>query len=199
MRGFAVLDPDVHVQPEDQVRARDQSACPRRPAGSARRDRCPAPASRRTDAWRRPRAAGRARAPARIIWRRRSTTSSRASPMLRQTPVPTSITAWCISALTFSFEHALALRDQLGLMCERRSKRVGIDGLVFLFDAEREGRLHRADARDRRIYRRDRYQRSSTGGAAPGPSARPARRRRRRSSRSCRARPSAGRRPAPGS
>ena len=119
--GLAILDADVHVQTEDQVATAPPSACPRRPADSARRDRCPARASRQTDASRRRRAAARARAPGRIVCRRRSTTSSRASAIVRQMPVPTSITDWCISALTFSLRRSLPCAISSVLMCERRS------------------------------------------------------------------------------
>ena len=48
------------------------SACPRRPGGSARRDRSPARASRRTGACRRRRGAARSPRVSAIIWRRRS-------------------------------------------------------------------------------------------------------------------------------
>ena len=68
--------------------------------------------------------------------RRRLTMSARASSMLRQTPVPTSITDWCISALTVSFELPLALRDDLGVDVRAQIERVRIDRLVFLFDPD---------------------------------------------------------------
>ena len=57
-----------------------------------------------------------------------------------QTPVPTSITDWCISALTRSCSCRLPFSMISVWMCERRSNGHRIDGLVFLLDAEREGR-----------------------------------------------------------
>ena len=68
--------------------------------------------------------------------------SSRASSMLRQTRVPTSTTEVCISALTRSCRRSLALGQHLGLDVRAQVARDRIDGLVFLFDAEREGGAH---------------------------------------------------------
>ena len=47
--------------------------------------------------------------------------SARASAMSRHTPVPTSITDWCISDLTFSFSTRLPWAISSVWMCERRS------------------------------------------------------------------------------
>jgi hypothetical protein len=58
--------------------------------------------------------------------------------MLRQTPVPTSTTDWCISALMRSSSCRLPFAMISALMCERRSNVTGIDRLVFLFDADRK-------------------------------------------------------------
>ena len=69
--------------------------------------------------------------------------SARASMMSRHTPVPTSTTDWCISALTFSFSTRLPCAISSVWMCERRSNALGIDGLVLLLDPDRERRrLH---------------------------------------------------------
>ena len=51
--------------------------------------------------------------------------SARASFMLRQTPVPTSTTDWCISALMRSSSCRLPLAMISALMCERRSNVTG--------------------------------------------------------------------------
>ncbi|MNC97022.1 hypothetical protein D3C83_145490 [compost metagenome] len=51
--------------------------------------------------------------------------SARASFMLRQTPVPTSTTDWCISALMRSSSCRLPFEMISALMCERRSKVTG--------------------------------------------------------------------------
>ena len=51
--------------------------------------------------------------------------SGRASVMSRQTPVPTSTTDWCISALTFSFSTRLPCAISSVWMCERSSKLSG--------------------------------------------------------------------------
>ena len=51
--------------------------------------------------------------------------SARASLMLRQTPVPTSTTDWCISALTRSSSCRLPFAMISVSMCERRSNVTG--------------------------------------------------------------------------
>ena len=69
--------------------------------------------------------------------------SSRASLMSRQTLEPTSTTAWCISALTFSCDLELRLRKDLHLDVRAEIAGLRIDGLVFLFDSDAEaGPLH---------------------------------------------------------
>ena len=101
------------------------AACLRRPAGSARRDRCPARASRRTGAWRRRTSSRPFSLASFTIARRRLMMSARASFMLRQTPVPTSTTDWCISALMRSSSWRLPFEMISALMCERRSNVAG--------------------------------------------------------------------------
>ena len=57
--------------------------------------------------------------------RRISSTSLRASWMLRQMPVPTSTTDTCISGLTRSFNWSRPLAMISALMCDRRSRLIG--------------------------------------------------------------------------
>jgi hypothetical protein len=60
-----------------------------------------------------------------IIWRRRSYRSVAASFTFAQTPVPTSMTDWCISAFTFSCIRRLPSWTISVAMCERRSNVTG--------------------------------------------------------------------------
>jgi len=46
------------------------------------------------------------------------------------------------SRLNPLLQKQLALLDNLGVMCERRSRETGIYGLVFLFNADSESRKH---------------------------------------------------------
>ena len=62
--------------------------------------------------------------------------SARASFMLRQTPVPTSTTDWCISALIRSSSWRLPFAMISVVDVRAQIERDRIDRLVFLFDAD---------------------------------------------------------------
>ena len=74
--------------------------------------------------------------------RRSFLTSSLASLILRQTEVPTSTTDWCISAFTRSCKQQLALFDDFRVDVRAQIARDRIDGLILLFDPDRESRMH---------------------------------------------------------
>ncbi len=61
--------------------------------------------------------------------------------MFLQTPVPTSMTDWCISGFTASRSSSLALRDDLRVDVRAEIARFRIDGLVLFFDSDGEARL----------------------------------------------------------
>ena len=124
-RSLAVLDADVDVQAEDQVGARDHlHVLDDLLVALVGMDLLRAPVGERMRA-----AGGEPQAvllapgaPSRAAV---SLTSALASLMFLQTPVPTSTTDWCISALTRSWRIILPFARISAWMCERRSRVTG--------------------------------------------------------------------------
>ncbi len=135
--GLAILDADVHVQAEDQVGARHHLHVLDDVEVARRRDRCPARASRRTDACRRRKP--QAVLPGQVDHRR----GAASDVVLRFLDVAADAGADLDHRLVHLGLHALvqeqlALLDDFGVDVRAQIARDRIDGLVFLFDPDGE-------------------------------------------------------------